>query len=657
MEKLIKPKLPKRVMITGGMPNGNKGLHLGHIGAIFIWADTYARYMRDQIGNENVLFVSGTDGFGSSTEEKYRKQKLNNETSLSLPEYIKHYNNVQKQQMENYRISLNLFSASCFGEGLEEHIKVSHHIFKTLFETGAIKKVETEQFYDTELNVILNGRQVEGKCPIEGCKSEVGYADECSLGHQYNPKALIEPKSTLTNETPILKKVGNYYLDLEQYRSLLRELTIKYDEENEAHKFMIKDMKDYLISPSTYIDYKFKEKVEKLITLFDEPKVEYHEKRQLMQLIFKTVEQRDKACDILKQNDINFKNNKTIAPLRITGNAKWGVPMCEIETDPDAKNLTFYVWPESLWAPISFTKQYLKNHQELNTTWKDWWCSSDTKIVQFIGEDNNYFYCLAEMAIWFAMQKTKKPTLNVPDGELQIPLIVSNKHILIGNLKASSSGSLFAPTADSLLEHYTVEQLRCYFLSLNINNSAINFKSKVYMPNEFQNCGDPLVAPGNMLTNIFNRLIRSVFYSLQEYFNCQLPKIEPNENTINECIKTTNSFNEKMVTFKFNEVIVLLDEFFRKANQDWSVRSKSEDINERQQLIADTIHIIKTGLTLIHPIAPDGSQLVANYMNVGNSLWNFNHIDKTINEMFPGLKFKTIPPKFDFFKKHESQIK
>ena len=67
-------KLPKKVVITAGMPNGNKGLHLGHIG-LFIWADFYARFMRDRIGAENVLFFSGTDGFGSSTDEKYRKLK------------------------------------------------------------------------------------------------------------------------------------------------------------------------------------------------------------------------------------------------------------------------------------------------------------------------------------------------------------------------------------------------------------------------------------------------------------------------------------------------------------------------------------------------------------------------------------------------------
>ena len=59
-----RPKFPKRAIITAGMPYGNKELHLGHIGGVFIHADTYARFLRDRIGKENVIFVSGTDCYG-----------------------------------------------------------------------------------------------------------------------------------------------------------------------------------------------------------------------------------------------------------------------------------------------------------------------------------------------------------------------------------------------------------------------------------------------------------------------------------------------------------------------------------------------------------------------------------------------------------------
>ena len=67
------PTFPKRAIITAGMPYGNKDLHFGHVGGMFIHADIFARFLRDRIGKENVIFLSGTDCYGSPIMESYRK--------------------------------------------------------------------------------------------------------------------------------------------------------------------------------------------------------------------------------------------------------------------------------------------------------------------------------------------------------------------------------------------------------------------------------------------------------------------------------------------------------------------------------------------------------------------------------------------------------
>ena len=46
---------PKRAVVTAGMPYGNKSLHFGHVGGVFVPADCYARFLRDRIGSENVV--------------------------------------------------------------------------------------------------------------------------------------------------------------------------------------------------------------------------------------------------------------------------------------------------------------------------------------------------------------------------------------------------------------------------------------------------------------------------------------------------------------------------------------------------------------------------------------------------------------------------
>ena len=31
--------------------------------------------------------------------------------------------------------------------------------------------------------------------------------------------------------------------------------------------------------------------------------------------------------------------------------------------------------------------------------WRDWWASEDARVYQFIGQDNIYFYCVAQSGV------------------------------------------------------------------------------------------------------------------------------------------------------------------------------------------------------------------------------------------------------------------
>ena len=197
-----RPTFPKRAVITGGMPYGNKDLHFGHIGGVFVQADVFARFLRDRIGRENVIFVSGTDCYGSPVAESWRQQHENNEFSGNLDDFVRFNHNLQKEVFKMYDIDPNLFAASAFGAAAKVHEELCGIFLKRLYENGYLIKMEAPQFYDSEYDTFLNGRQVEGQCPIDGCQSERGYADECSLGHQYDPKSLINPISKLSGKKP-----------------------------------------------------------------------------------------------------------------------------------------------------------------------------------------------------------------------------------------------------------------------------------------------------------------------------------------------------------------------------------------------------------------------------------------------------------------------
>ena len=105
--EIPRPEFPKRAIITGGMPYGNKKLHFGHIGGVFVFADCYARFLRDRIGAENVIFVSGTDCYGSPIAESYRKLCEEHGFTGTIKDFVKENHAAQQQTLDDYLISLD----------------------------------------------------------------------------------------------------------------------------------------------------------------------------------------------------------------------------------------------------------------------------------------------------------------------------------------------------------------------------------------------------------------------------------------------------------------------------------------------------------------------------------------------------------------------
>src|SRR5262245_35181286 len=59
---------PKKAVVTAGMPYANGPVHLGHLAGALLPPDITARFLGLLIGRSNVLFVSGTDEHGSTSE-------------------------------------------------------------------------------------------------------------------------------------------------------------------------------------------------------------------------------------------------------------------------------------------------------------------------------------------------------------------------------------------------------------------------------------------------------------------------------------------------------------------------------------------------------------------------------------------------------------
>ena len=652
----VRPKFPKRAIITTGMPYGNKELHFGHIGGMMVQADCFARFMRDRIGEKNVIMQSGTDCYGSPILEGYRKLVEAGKFNGTILDYVKGNHEKQVASLNKYEIGFNFFGASAFGEGGNFHNKTCAEIFESLYRVGALKKLNTYQFFDEDKQTFLNGRQVVGKCPVEGCQSEKAYADECDLGHQFLPKDLINPISTLSGKVPVLKPINNWYFDMAKYCGGVGAWLDEIAKDKRTRNFVVKELREFLKKPEIYIlrrdQMEIWEGVKNKLPPFEV--TEDLPNKPSFTITFNLLEDRENACDILAENKLRFRTGKTLVPFRITGNIEWGVKAPAID---GMEGLTFYCWPESLWAPISFTKAYLNSVGEgevCSKDWQDWWNSEEAEVYQFLGEDNMYFYGPCEMAMFEALKEDDASELGY--NKIKLPNLIVNKHIFFLGSKASSSGAIKPPMADDLLEKYNVEQLRMHFLGMGLGNGSVSFNPKYAIAGAGVDDVDVVEKEGNLLTNVFNRVLRHCLFELKESNNNIVPICKVADEVKALCEKAILDFEANMYAYKFHVCSNNLDSFIRNINKYFQANmQKAESLEDKNAVIYNTLHMARVACTLLHPFVPNGAVRVANYLGF-NEKWNnwqfiFNPLEDFFEENKECHKVKPIEAKFDFFTK------
>lgn len=651
-----RPIFPRRAVVTAGMPYGNKNLHFGHVGGMFIHADIFARFLRDRIGKDNVIFLSGTDCYGSPVMESCRRLQEAGYKG-TLEDYVRRNHGDQKKTLENYGISLDFFGASALGEAGSIHGQVSAKVFRTLYRNGYVRKMSMPQFYDEEKKVFLNGRQVTGKCPIPGCTSEKAYADECSLGHQFLPSELIDPVSSLSNKKPVLRDVENWYFDLEYCIPMIREYNEFLRKNTNTRKYQLETVEEFLKKPLLYVPKKYIDNLTELAAKLPPHKLTNEEKKPSVVFEFENLDDRDKAKSVLEACNIHYTSGKTLVPFRLSGNVEWGVPFPECE---GLKDLTFWVWPESLWAPISFTLAYLRE-QGKKEDLSEWWYDDGSTVYQFIGEDNIYFYAIAQTGLFTGLQVPKG---EVPDMErVHLSHITANRHLLYMDTKASSSSELKPPSADELLDHYTRDQLRMHFMSLGLSSKSTGFKPQVFMKEEDRVGVDMVLKEGNLITNVFNRLIRTCFYAVQNNCDGKLPQGEVSEQIRLMAEKAVLDYERYMYNHEFHRISYVLDDFIRSINRYWvnniKLADAANDAVSRRQLVIDCFYACKVMAILVHPIAPEGCEMFREYLNLGEELWDWNHIFEPVSFYVADIeshKLRHLEPRVDFFKKHDRQL-
>ncbi|WP_447766351.1 methionine--tRNA ligase [Sphingobacterium faecium] len=204
----------KRYTITSALPYANGPLHIGHLAGAYIPGDIFVRYLR--LNDKDVVYVCGSDEHGAAITIRAKKE------GITPQEIIDKYNTQIKESFEEFGISFDIYHRT--SEPI--HHALSQEFFLNLYEKGEFIEKFSEQYYDEDFNQFLADRYIVGTCP--NCKSEGAYGDQCEkCGTSLSPTDLINPISTLSGKTPVLRKTKHWYLPLDKYQPWLEKWLIE----------------------------------------------------------------------------------------------------------------------------------------------------------------------------------------------------------------------------------------------------------------------------------------------------------------------------------------------------------------------------------------------------------------------------------------------
>lgn len=304
--------------VTAALPYANGPLHLGHVAGVYLPADIFVRFMR--MKKQDVVFVCGSDEHGAAITLRAKKE---NSTPQAI---VDKYHSLNKKAFEDFDISFDIYSRT----SNQIHHETAQEYFKKLNENGGFVEKITEQYYDVEYKQFLADRYITGTCPK--CGNENAYGDQCEkCGTALSPTDLINPVSTLSKKTPVLRETSHWFLPMERHEDWLRTW-IKEGILNGKQHHNPKEWRNQVIG-------------------------------QCMSWI-----------------------DGGLHPRAMTRDLDWGVKV----PLPNAEGKVLYVWLDAPIGYISATKEWAAANGK---NWEDYW-TGDTKLIHFIGKDNIVFHTI-----------------------------------------------------------------------------------------------------------------------------------------------------------------------------------------------------------------------------------------------------------------------
>ncbi|MBA2114639.1 methionine--tRNA ligase [Bremerella alba] len=217
--------MARRILVTSALPYANGPIHIGHL-VEYIQTDIWVRFQK-LLGNDCRYFCAD-DTHGTAIMISAQKNGVTEE------EFIAKISAEHQQDFAEFGIRFDNYGST----NSEENRILCHEFWQSLHDAGLIKQKDVEQLYDPEVKIFLSDRFVRGTCP--NCKAPNQPGDNCSkCGAAYTPAELIDPKSTLSDATPIMKMAKHQFVELSKLHGFL-------DDWSQSGKHLQDEVANYL---------------------------------------------------------------------------------------------------------------------------------------------------------------------------------------------------------------------------------------------------------------------------------------------------------------------------------------------------------------------------------------------------------------------------
>jgi methionyl-tRNA synthetase len=215
-------------------------------------------------------------------------------------------------------------------------------------------------------------------------------------------------------------------------------------------------------------------------------------------------------------------------------------------------------------------------------------------VVQFLGQDNVFFYVLMQGAMWLGTQAD--PHRLPVAGELQLTDVVGSFHLLSGGEKMSKSVGNFY-SGDQLLDEkgYTPDQIRYYLALLGLSDKSSDFDlAKLDERNKF------LAGPMNAA---FERPISAA----HSKFDGRVPDGVLLDGVVADTVRMVQRYVKSMERVDFPNLLFEIENYARTVNSLFTQYKPHDDRHpeeQRRNALYSAFYVLKNLMIMLYPFVP-----------------------------------------------------